>query len=33
MCLRVFFYVLIGLTQLGAKSCKSPKYKTAEVLQ
>lgn len=25
--------VLIGLTQLGAKSCKSPKYRTAEVLQ
>ena len=26
-------YVLIGLMQLGAKSCKSPKYRTAEVLQ
>ena len=28
-----FYNVLIGLTQLGAKSCKSPKYRTAEVLQ
>ncbi len=28
-----FRNVLIGLTQLGAKSCKSPKYRTAEVLQ
>ena len=25
--------VLIGLTQQGTKSCKSPKYRTAEVLQ
>ena len=28
-----YLYVLIGLTQQGTKSCKSPKYRTAEVLQ
>ena len=29
----LFYFVLIGLTQQGTKSCKSPKYRTAEVLQ
>ena len=28
-----YYNVLIGLTQQGTKSCKSPKYRTAEVLQ
>ena len=27
------YYVLIGLTQPVTKSCKSPKYRTAKVLQ
>ena len=30
---QFFYFVLIGLTQPVTKSCKSPKYRTVEVLQ